>query len=93
MMNDFKRPGFKKSSEFAKIGQKILDCNYFWNFQKYALEVFSEQDKLISVTSMANETCATVVPEAMAAEVVAVVGNYGKQFEKVLLDSRDRFRE
>ena len=63
------------------------------NFQKYALEVFSEQDKLMSVTSIANETCATVVPEAMAAEAVAVVGNYGKQFEKVLLDSRDRFRE
>ena len=67
--------GFKKSSEFAKIGQIFLDCNFFWNFQKYALEVFSEQDKLISVTLMANETFATVVPEAMAAEAVAVVGN------------------
>ena len=39
-----------------------------------ALEVFSEQDELISVTSMANETCATVVPEAVAAEAVAAAG-------------------
>ena len=67
-------------------------------------EVLSEQEEeLISVTSIANETCATlvVVPEAAEAKPTpevafgaeAAIKSREKQFEKVLFGPRNSLRD